>query len=76
MCGVGDEEYALIAAGQPDNEQAARLTKDEAIAKLKALLEAAPPAPATSGSAAATARPKPQPAPTSAKPIDPFAGGH
>jgi hypothetical protein len=53
--GVGDEEYAIR-----ENKEKARITKDEAIAKMKPLLSvAAPPAgsgssaaPATSGSAA------------------------
>jgi hypothetical protein len=35
---VGDEEYALRAAGGGEPTQKARLTKDEAIAKLKPLL--------------------------------------
>ena len=40
--GVGDEEYALRAATGPDREKA-RLTKDEAIAKMKPLLAVAAP---------------------------------
>lgn len=54
--GVGDEEYALRAAEGPAREKA-RVTKDEATEKMKALL--ALPAPAASGSAA----PKPSTAP-------------
>ncbi|MBK6465176.1 MAG: hypothetical protein IPF92_29865 [Myxococcales bacterium] len=42
VVGVADEEYALKAAA-PDKVQAARLTKDEAIAKVKAILEKLPP---------------------------------
>jgi len=54
VIGVGDEEYALKAAA-PEKQQAARLTKDEAVAKVKALLERpalplAKPAPSTSAS--------------------------
>lgn len=49
--GIGDEEYALRGA----KDDKARLTKDEAIAKLKPLLSAA--APAASGSGAAPSAP-------------------
>jgi hypothetical protein len=45
--GVGDEEYALREA---KDQAAARVTKDEAVAKIKILLSSAPP-PAPSGSA-------------------------
>ncbi|HRH00853.1 MAG TPA: hypothetical protein PLR99_31640, partial [Polyangiaceae bacterium] len=41
VIGVADEEYALKAAA-PDKLQAARLTKDEAIAKVKAILDKLP----------------------------------
>ena len=47
--GVGDEEYVLRSATGPDREKA-RVTKDDAIAKMKTLL--ATPAPASAGSAA------------------------
>ena len=49
--GIGDEEYALRGggAGAAEKEQKARLTKDEAIAKLKPLLAGGSPAGATSG---------------------------
>jgi hypothetical protein len=58
--GVADEEYALLAAGTPDKQAPARVAKDDAIAKLKALLAAAPAAGPTgstapSGSAAPAA---------------------
>jgi hypothetical protein len=53
--GVGDEEYAMRLATGPDREKA-RLTKDEAITKMKAVLAAAPPATGASG---ASATPKP-----------------
>ncbi len=51
--GIGDEEYALRGggAGAAEREQKARLTKDEAIAKLKPLLAGAAPAAATSAAA-------------------------
>ncbi|MBS2011846.1 MAG: hypothetical protein JST00_03070 [Deltaproteobacteria bacterium] len=49
--GVGDEEYALRAAGSGGIEKA-RLTKDEAIAKIKPLLASGP---AAAGSAAGSA---------------------
>ncbi|HVH46370.1 MAG TPA: DUF6599 family protein [Labilithrix sp.] len=50
--GVGDEEYVLRAATGPDREKA-RLTKDDAVAKMKELLAIpAPPAGAPAGSAA------------------------
>jgi hypothetical protein len=52
--GVGDEEYVLRAATGADREKA-RLSKDEAIAKMKQLLAAAPLAPAGSASGAPTA---------------------
>jgi hypothetical protein len=44
--GIADEEYALrgSGAGAADKEQKARLSKDEAIAKLKPLLSGAAPA--------------------------------
>ena len=54
--GVGDEEYALRAAGAAGLEKA-RLTKDEAIAKLKPLLAAGPPAGATSAGGSPSATP-------------------
>lgn len=63
--GIGDEEYAL--RGGADKEQKARLTKDEAIAKLKPLLAVAAPAGASaapgasgapSAAAASSAAPK------------------
>lgn len=53
--GVGDEEYALRGVTGPD-QQKARLTKDEATAKMKALLASAP-ASATSGSSAPSSAP-------------------
>ena len=60
--GIGDEEYALRGggAGAAEREQKARLTKEEAIAKLKPLLAAAAPpsAPSGSPSAASSAAPK------------------
>jgi hypothetical protein len=59
--GVGDEEYALRAATGADREKA-RLSKDDAIAKMKDLL--AVPVPA--GGAGDAGAPKPAPA-TSAK---------
>lgn len=52
--GVGDEEYALRAASGPERDKA-RLTKDEAIAKMKPLLSIAPPARADSAAPAAKA---------------------
>jgi hypothetical protein len=48
--GVGDEEYVLRAATGPDREKA-RLTKDEAVAKMKDVL--AIPAPAAGATSAA-----------------------
>jgi hypothetical protein len=48
LWGVGDEEFALRAASGPDVEKA-RLTREEAVTKMKALLGS--PAPAASGSA-------------------------
>lgn len=50
--GISDEEYALREAGGGEKEQKARLTKDEAIAKLKPLLTGAAPAPAAAASSA------------------------
>ena len=49
--GIGDEEYALRGggAGAAEKEQKARLSKDEAIAKLKPLLAGGAPAGVTSG---------------------------
>lgn len=43
VVGVGDEEYALTAA-PPDKLQAARVTKEEAITKVKAILDKLPAA--------------------------------
>jgi hypothetical protein len=51
--GIGDEEYAVRGGGKGDSEKA-RLTKDEAIAKLKPLLAAGP---ATDAGAKADAAP-------------------
>lgn len=44
--GVGDEEYALRAASGVDRDKA-RLTKDEALAKMKPLLTLSAPGPST-----------------------------
>ena len=60
--GIGDEEYALRGGGA-EKEQKARLSKDEAIAKLKPLLAAGAPATAASGAASASAS---SPAPSAA----------
>jgi hypothetical protein len=51
--GVGDEEFALRAASGAEVEKA-RLTRDEAVTKMKALLASGAPAPAGSGSAKAS----------------------
>jgi hypothetical protein len=48
--GVGDEEFALRAANGPEREKA-RLTKDEATAKMKPLLEIKAPAAGASSAA-------------------------
>jgi hypothetical protein len=49
LWGIGDEEYALRGAASGDKEQKARLTKDEAIAKLTPLLAAvSAPSPSSS----------------------------
>ena len=63
--GVSDEEYALRAATGPDREKA-RLTKDEAIAKMKPLLAvtAAGPGPAPAGSASSKPVPSGSAAPS------------
>jgi hypothetical protein len=61
--GVGDEEYALRGG----KEQTARLSKDEAIAKLKPLLAAAAPA-AASGAPSASAAPSGAPSAASSAP--------
>jgi hypothetical protein len=58
--GMSDEEYALRGAA-PAAVDKARLTKDEATTKMKALLSAPIPAPAGSGSAA-------KPAPSASAP--------
>lgn len=66
--GISDEEYALRGggAGAAEKEQKARLTKDEATAKLRPLLTGAAPAardadagPAASGSGRASSAPAP-----------------
>ena len=65
--GISDEEYALrgSGAGAAEKEQKARLTKDEAIAKLRPLLTGAAPAggdggaPAASGSGRSSSAPSP-----------------
>jgi hypothetical protein len=49
--GVGDEEYVLRGVTGPDQAKA-RITKDEATAKMKALLATSTSAPSASGSAA------------------------
>jgi hypothetical protein len=54
VIGVADEEYALLAAGTPDKQAPLRVTKDDATAKLKALLASAP---ASASSAAAAPGP-------------------
>ena len=75
--GIADEEYALRRSGPPeggpgagDKEQKARLTKDEAIAKLKPLLAGGPSAPASAdggAGAGGSAHPAPSAAPSSKK---------
>ncbi len=45
IAGVGDEESLLKVGDTPENQAKVRLTKDEAIAKLKEWLAAAPAAP-------------------------------
>lgn len=52
--GVGDEEYALRAAGAAGLDKA-RLTKDEAIAKMKPLLAITAPAGSSAASSSASA---------------------
>ena len=53
VVGIADEEYAIKAA-EPEKQQAARLTKDEAVGKAKAILEKTPaPAPKPPASAPA-----------------------
>jgi len=47
VMGLADEEYALQAAGTPDKQAGARIPKDDATSRLKALL--AQSAPASSG---------------------------
>ena len=72
--GISDEEYALRGGGPgaTEKEQKARLTKDEATAKLRPLLLApgAPPAGGDAGSASGSpspsAAPSPSPLPPSA----------
>lgn len=74
LVGVLDEEYALAGAGG----EKARITKDEAMAKLKPLLSKEPPpaqpgaagsaAPATSGSAAPKGSSAPAPSSSAPKP--------
>lgn len=73
--GISDEEYALRAsgAGAAEKEQKARLTKDEAIAKLRPLLTGAAPAggdggaPAASGSGHSSSAPSPSGASSATK---------
>jgi hypothetical protein len=64
--GIADEEYALRGGAEKEH---ARLTKDDALARLKPLLAAAPPAPdaradsgapAAAPSGAASSAPKPK----------------
>ena len=50
--GVGDEEYVLRGATGPDREKA-RLTKDEAVAKMKTLLAIVAPASGAGGAGSA-----------------------
>lgn len=64
--GVADEEYALRAASGPDRDKA-RLSKEEAVAKMKELLASpAPSATADGGAAEAPAGAGPKPAPSAA----------
>ncbi|MBX3259116.1 MAG: hypothetical protein KIS78_17145 [Labilithrix sp.] len=64
--GVADEEYALRAASGPDRDKA-RLSKEEAVAKMKELLASpAPSAAADGGAAEAPAGAGPKPAPSAA----------
>jgi len=58
VVGIADEEYAIKAAA-PEKQQAARLTKDEAIAKAKTALDkaSAMPAPASSAKGSPSAAP-------------------
>jgi hypothetical protein len=64
--GIGDEEYALRQASGPDREKA-RLTKDEAVAKLKPLLAITAPPP-NAGAGSSSAKPASSAAPTGSAP--------
>lgn len=77
---VADEEFALSAAGE-GGEKAARVTKDEALAKAKTLLAAAPPpsssaTPTASGVPAATPAPSGAPAASASAPSAPSSAKH
>jgi hypothetical protein len=56
--GVGDEEYVLRAATGAEREKA-RLSKDEAVAKMKELFAIAAPSSAGGAASAATSGAKP-----------------
>jgi len=54
--GVSDEEYALVAAGAPDKQAAARVSKEDAITQLKSLLSGpASPSPSAGPSPSSSA---------------------
>jgi hypothetical protein len=56
LWGIADEEYALRAAGG-DKEPKGRLTKEEALAKLRPLLSSAPAGASASGAPSASSAP-------------------
>lgn len=67
VLGIMDEEYAIKAAA-PEKQQAARLTKEEAVTKAKALLEKArapEPSASASASSGSSAKVAPSAAPSS-----------
>jgi len=67
VVGVADEEYALRAAGSADKQKAVRVSKEDALARIKTLLSVT--APASSGASGPASSSAPSAAPsTSAAP--------
>ena len=68
VVGVADEEYALRAAGSADKQKAVRVSKEDALARIKTLLSVTAP-PASSGASGPASSSAPSAAPsTSAAP--------
>ncbi len=66
VVGVADEEYALRAAGSADKQKAVRVSKEDALARVKTLLTVVAPGPQASSGPASSGAPSSTAAPSAA----------